>query len=95
MLNTDKNINILNMPLSFHSDGFVFRPRAEIELLEAAMFYTDCLAENNWRSDSIFNGNRKSSSSVWYPSILSQPEKHTEPDGRNKCIAAVKTVQAD
>jgi len=83
------------MSLPFYSDGFVFRPRAEIELLEAAMFYTEYLAEHDWRSDPIYDGNRKSSSSVRYASILSQSEKRAESDGRDKRVAAVETVQDD
>jgi len=83
------------MPLPRNSDDFVVRPRAEIELLEAAMFYTECLAENDWRSDQIYDGNQKSSPSVRDASVLGQPEERAEPDGRNKRIAAVETVQAD
>lgn len=83
------------MSLPSHSDGFVFRPRAKIELLEATMFYTECLAEHDWRSDPIYEGNRKSSSSVRYASVLNQSEKRAESDGSDKRIAAVKTVQAD
>jgi len=83
------------MPLPGTSDDIVYRPRAEIELLEAAMFYTECLAEHNWRSDPIYDGNQKSSPSLRDSSVFGQPEKRAKPDGRNKRIAAVKTVQAD
>lgn len=83
------------MPLPRHRHEFVVRPRAEIELLEAAMFYTEYLAEQDWRSDPIHDGNPKSSSSVRDASVLGQPEELEESDGRNKCIAAVKKVQAD
>ncbi|XP_029342348.1 uncharacterized protein LOC115033629 isoform X2 [Acyrthosiphon pisum] len=81
------------MPLPRNSDDFV--PRSEIELLEAAMFYTEYLAEHDWRSDPIYNGNQKSSPSVRDASVFGQPEERAEPDGRDKRIAAVKTVQAD
>lgn len=83
------------MPFSGTSDDIVYRPRAEIELLEAAMFYTECLAEHDWRSDPIYDGNQKSSPSVRDSSVLGQPEERAEPGGRNKRIATVKTVQAD
>jgi len=81
------------MPLPRNSNDFV--PRAEIELLEATMFYTECLAEHDWRSDPIYDGNQKSSPSVRDASFLGQPEERAEPDRRDKRIAAVKTVQAD
>jgi len=88
-----KTIIYINMPLPRNSDDFV--PRSEIELLEAAMFHTECLAEYDWRSNPIYHGNQKSSPSVRDTSFLGQPEERAEPDGRDKRIAAVKTVQAD
>jgi len=81
------------MPLPRNSYDFV--PRAEIELLEAAMFYTEYLAEHDWRSDPVYDGNQKSSPSVRDASVLGQPEERPESEGRDKRIAAVKTVQAD
>lgn len=59
------------------------------------MFYTKCLAEHDWRSNPIYDGHQKSSPSVRDSSVLGQPEERSKPDGRNKRIAAVQTVQAD